>query len=106
MRADTLGVLRLRIRDVAAELLRAAGRAKRERVGSLLRAAGRRTASFWTRRRGRGVHVERVVEVDSQVKIFGLGKVAEKFLEQQLRATYGAAAEFTNRWIAEKGLAP
>lgn len=47
---------------------------------------------------------ERVVQVDNEVKIFGVGRVAEKFLEQQLRTTYGAAAEFTNRWIAEKGL--
>jgi len=47
---------------------------------------------------------ERVVEVDNEVKIFGVGKLAEKFLEQQLRTTYGAAAEFTNCWISDKGL--
>ena len=59
----------------------------------------------WVEPRGAG-QSERIVDVDSEVKIFGIGKVAEKFLEQQLRTTYGAAAEFTNRWIAEKGLAP
>jgi len=60
---------------------------------------------IWVEPRGAD-HSERMVDVDNEVKIFGVGKVAEKFLEQQLRSTYAAAAEFTNRWIAEKGLAP
>lgn len=47
---------------------------------------------------------ERIAEIDNEVKIFGVGKVVEKFIEQQMRDTYDKAAEFTNRWIAEKGL--
>lgn len=57
----------------------------------------------WVEARG-DKQCERIVEVDSQVKIFGLGKVVEKFIEQQMRSTYDAAAVFTNKWIADKGL--
>ena len=48
--------------------------------------------------------IERVVEVDNKVKVFGVGKVVEVIIEKQTRASYDAAADFTKRWIAERGL--
>lgn len=47
---------------------------------------------------------ERIVTVDSSVKVFGLGTLIEGIVEQQTRDMYAKAAEFTNRWIQEKGL--
>ena len=48
--------------------------------------------------------IERVADVDSSVKIFGVGGVLEAFMEKQMRASYDSAADFTNKWIADKGL--
>ena len=48
--------------------------------------------------------VERIVNVDNSVKMFGLGTLLEGFVEQQTRDSYSRGAEFTNRWIREKGL--
>lgn len=48
--------------------------------------------------------IERVVEVDSSVKVFGVGGMLESFIEKQTRANYDAAAAFTQRWIQDKGL--
>lgn len=59
--------------------------------------------TMWVEPRG-DKKVERVCEVDNTVKVFGLGKVLEAFIEKQTRDSYDAAAEFTNRWIADKGL--
>jgi hypothetical protein len=47
---------------------------------------------------------ERVVAVDNTVKAFGLGTLIEGFIEQQTRDLYARAADFTNRWIRDKGL--
>ncbi len=58
---------------------------------------------LWAEPRG-DKRLERIVEVDNSVKVFGVGKVLELFIEKQSRATYDSAAEFTNRWIADKGL--
>lgn len=58
---------------------------------------------LWVEARGEK-QCERMVDVTNDVKIFGIGGVLEKFIEQQTRKTYDEAAEFTNRWIAEKGL--
>lgn len=60
-------------------------------------------AELWVEPRG-DKRCERIVEISNEVKIFGIGKVVEKFIEQQTRKTYDEAAAFTNRWIAEKGL--
>lgn len=60
-------------------------------------------AELWVEARG-DKRCERVVEVSNEVKIFGIGKMLEKFIEQQTRKTYDEAAAFTNRWIADKGL--
>lgn len=48
--------------------------------------------------------VERIADVDNQVKVFGVGKVIEAFIEKQTRDSYDASAEFTHRWISERGL--
>jgi hypothetical protein len=48
--------------------------------------------------------IERVVDVENTVQIFGVGKILEAFIEKQMRATYDEAARFTQRWIADKGL--
>lgn len=59
--------------------------------------------TMWVEPRG-DKKIERFVEVDSTVKVFGVGGMIEKLIEQQTRASYDAAAAFTNKWIAEKGL--
>ena len=59
--------------------------------------------TMWVEPRG-DKKIERVVEVESNVKVFGVGKIIEGFIEQQTRASYDSAAAFTNQWIAEKGL--
>ena len=48
--------------------------------------------------------IERIVDVDNSVNIFGVGKIVEAFVEKQMRSTYDEAAAFTQRWIADKGL--
>ena len=47
--------------------------------------------------------IDRFVEVDNTIKVFGVGGMLEGFVEKQTRANYDAAAAFTNKWIAEKG---
>ena len=59
--------------------------------------------TMWVEPRG-DKKVERFVEVDSTVKVFGIGKMIEGFIEKETRASYDSAAAFTNQWIAEKGL--
>jgi hypothetical protein len=59
--------------------------------------------AMWVEPRG-DKRVERIVEVDNTVKVFGIGGMLEGFVEKQTRANYDAAAEFTNKWIADKGL--
>ena len=59
--------------------------------------------SMWVEPRG-DKKIERIVEVDNEVKVFGVGKIIEAFIEKQTRASYDQAASFTNQWIAEQGL--
>ena len=58
---------------------------------------------MWVDKKG-DKQVDRIVEVDNSVKVFGLGGMLEGFIEKQTRANYDAAAVFTQRWIQEKGL--
>jgi hypothetical protein len=58
---------------------------------------------MWVEPRG-DKKVERVVEVDSTVKVFGVGGMIEKLIENATRQSYDQAAAFTNQWIASKGL--
>ena len=61
------------------------------------------TSETWAEPRG-DKRCERLVQVDTTVKIFGLGGLLEGFIEQQTRDQYSKAADFTNRWIRDKGL--
>jgi hypothetical protein len=51
-----------------------------------------------------GKRCERIVSIENTVKVFGLGTLIEGFIEQATRDLYARAADFTNRWIREKGL--
>lgn len=48
--------------------------------------------------------IRRVVDMTIEVKIFGIGGIAEGFVSKSMQDTYAKAAEFTNKYIAEKGL--
>lgn len=61
------------------------------------------TSETWAEPRG-DKRCERVVQVDTTVKVFGLGTLLEGFIEQQTRDQYAKSAEFTNQWIRDKGL--
>lgn len=53
----------------------------------------------------RGEHrCERVVEIEVEVKVFGVGGAIEKFIEKTTRDSYVRATKFTNAFIAEKRL--
>jgi len=58
---------------------------------------------LWVETRG-DKRIERFVEIDIQVKIFGIGSLVEQLIEKNSRELYGKAADFTNQWIREKGL--
>lgn len=58
---------------------------------------------LWVEKKG-DKQCDRVVEIDNEVKVFGVGGMVESFIEKQTRANYEQAAQFTNRWIQEKGL--
>lgn len=60
-------------------------------------------AEAWVEDRG-NKRCERIIDLTNEVKIFGVGKLVEKHIEQQTRKSYDEAANFTNRWIAEQGL--
>jgi hypothetical protein len=60
-------------------------------------------ATMWVEPRG-DKKIERFVDVENEVKVFGVGKVLEAFIEKQTRGIYDAASDFTNQWIAQKGL--
>ncbi len=53
----------------------------------------------------KGEHkIERVADIEIEVKIFGVGGAVEKFIEKTTRESYELATNFTNKFIAEKGL--
>ena len=47
---------------------------------------------------------KRKVRADASVKIFGVGGAIEKRMLSDLERSYQKSAEFTNRFVAEKGL--
>jgi Protein of unknown function (DUF2505) len=59
--------------------------------------------SIWVEPRG-DKQVERIAEVDNEVKVFGVGKILETFIEKQMRESYDESAAFTHKWIADRGL--
>jgi hypothetical protein len=46
--------------------------------------------------------VKRVVKGEIKVSIFGIGGMVEKFVVAEVEKSYGDAADFTTKWIAEK----
>jgi hypothetical protein len=46
----------------------------------------------------------RTAEIDVVVSVLLVGGMVEKFLADQMRASYDCAAVFTNKWIAERKL--
>jgi hypothetical protein len=54
---------------------------------------------LWAEPKGEN-QCERVVKMDIEVKIFGVGKMAENFIEKQTRHSYDIAAKFTNEWFS------
>jgi hypothetical protein len=63
----------------------------------------RSVGELWVDARGEK-RIERIIEVDLEVKIFGIGSIVEQLIEKQSRAMYDQAASFTNQWIRDKGL--
>ena len=61
-------------------------------------------SEMWLERTGPG-QSDRVANFDIEVKIFGVGGMFEKFLEKTMRDSYQKAADFTNLWLREQGLA-
>jgi hypothetical protein len=59
-------------------------------------------ATMWVEPRG-DKKIERFVEIENEVRIFGIGKMLEAFIEKQTRDVYDEATAFTNDWIAKKG---
>jgi hypothetical protein len=59
--------------------------------------------SIWAEPRG-DKQIERFVDVEGSVKIFGIGKIVEGMLESNTRESYDIAADFTNKWVVEKAL--
>jgi len=51
----------------------------------------------------RGGKVVRWVEGDVKVKIFGLGGIVERFIVADVEKSYDNAADFTRRWLKERG---
>lgn len=58
-------------------------------------------AQMWLERTGPG-QSDRVAEFEIEVKIFGVGGMAEKFLEKSMRENYQKAAEWTNQWLRSR----
>lgn len=61
------------------------------------------TGLFWAESRG-DKKIERICDVDLNVKIFGVGGAIEEFIGKTTGDSYEKAHAFTNKFIAEKGL--
>jgi hypothetical protein len=59
--------------------------------------------SIWAEPSGTG-RIRRRVDMDFEAKIFGVGGLIEKFGSKAFVDNFEAAASWTNRWLAEKGL--
>jgi hypothetical protein len=51
-----------------------------------------------------GKRCVRVQSIENTIKIFAFASLAEKIFEQVQRKLHADTAEFTNRWIRERGL--
>lgn len=54
---------------------------------------------------GDGKHCERVIETENVVKIFGIGGMLSSLMERTQREGHDHSAEFTNKWLRDRGLA-
>lgn len=54
---------------------------------------------------GDGKHCERVIEVVNTVKVFGIGGMLSSILEKTQREAHTHSADFTNKWLRERGQA-
>jgi hypothetical protein len=61
------------------------------------------TGLLYTQPSGDG-KCRRVYESNVVAKIFGLGGMIESRIQSDVKASHEKAAEFTNRWVKEKGL--
>jgi len=61
------------------------------------------SGDFWCEPKGEG-RCERICTMKFKVGIFGVGGKIEDIVQQQSQRSYELAAEFTNRWLREKGL--
>ncbi len=56
--------------------------------------------TLWAEPKGEG-KCERLCEMDITVKVFGVGKVIESFVEKTTKDSYDDAARFTQKWLRE-----
>lgn len=61
------------------------------------------TSEIWVEPAG-DKRCQRIVNVHSSVKAFGMGSLIEAYLQQQTRDLYEYSADFANRWTRERGL--
>jgi hypothetical protein len=57
---------------------------------------------FWAESKGDN-QLTRIVETTVGVKVFGVGKVIEAFIEKETRGSFAKAQKFTNQWLADRG---
>jgi Protein of unknown function (DUF2505) len=84
------------------QLDKAAGRYKVEVVPNKLADKFSVKVEMWTV--AEGERCRRKARAEANVKIFGVGGAIEKRLLSDLERSYQKSADFTNRFIAEKGL--
>lgn len=60
---------------------------------------------FWLEARGEK-EVERFCQIDLQVKVFGIGGIAEGFIERTVRESYEKAAAFTVTYLQRRAATP
>ncbi len=58
---------------------------------------------FWVEKRG-DKQIERICDVDVNVRIFGVGGVVESFIEKTTRESYEKTGKFTTAYIREHNL--
>jgi hypothetical protein len=52
---------------------------------------------------GDGKHCERVIEVNNTVNVFGIGGILASIMEKTQREVHTHSADFTNKWLRERG---
>ena len=52
----------------------------------------------------KGGKVQRIIEGEVKVKLFGVGKLIEKFVVADIGKSYNEAAKFTQKWIDDGNL--